>query len=255
MTRRSIASAAHQSNGYHHGDLRNALITEGRRALEEMGVGELSLRHVARSIGVSQAAPARHFEGKEDLLAAIAADGFRELTAIRAKIASVTPDPMTRAFRVMECYVQYAQEHSGLFNLMVGPRILTRQSYPELAEASMESFELFAAAVCDFARVSGWGEKDLNLVVHAAWAIEHGLANLVLGGRVPRPNWPIDLNQMIRFSFGLLLAGIRGGPTAISPVLDLLRTSSKRGSVRPVPVSRPAQATTRQPAKRMLAPR
>lgn len=46
---------------YHHGDLRNALVREGRRSLEENGAGELSLREVARRLGVSVAAPSRHF--------------------------------------------------------------------------------------------------------------------------------------------------------------------------------------------------
>src|SRR3989442_7084727 len=70
---------------YHHGDLRNALIAEGRTLLELKGARDLSLRETARRAGVSIAAPSRHFDGKEALLAAIAASGFRELAAELAK--------------------------------------------------------------------------------------------------------------------------------------------------------------------------
>src|SRR4029453_12912774 len=81
---------------YHHGDLRNALISEGRRLLEEIGARELSLRHVARSVGVSIAAPSHHFEGKEGLLAAMAAEGFIDLPGTRRKIAAAGQGPVRR---------------------------------------------------------------------------------------------------------------------------------------------------------------
>lgn len=208
-----------ESVSYHHGDLRNALIVEGRRLLEEMGTQELSLRHVARSVGVSIAAPSRHFDGKEGLLAAIAADGFRELAAERQRIAESTKDPLVKVRRMMESYVGFAQREKGLFNLMVGPRILARDASEELTAAASTSFGLFARAVCDYARAKGWADEDLNLVVHAAWSVEHGIATLILASRVPRSDRPIDVPRMIDFSISLLLSGLAAGPADVSRIM------------------------------------
>src|SRR5262245_24782931 len=107
---------------YHHGDLRNALIREGRAALQEMPAHELSLRLVARRAGVSEAAPSRHFTGLNDLLASIAAEGFRELYAQRAAVRSSEDTLRRKMIRMMKRYVEYARSNKGLFGLMVGPR-------------------------------------------------------------------------------------------------------------------------------------
>lgn len=197
---------------YHHGDLRNALIVEGRRLLEEVGPSELSLRQVARSVGVSIAAPSHHFDGKEGLLAAIAADGFLELAALRRGIAASTADPLQKVYRTMECYIRFAERERGLFYLMVGPRLLQRENHKALVAAATSSFNLFSSAVRDYALANGWREKDLELVVHAAWAVEHGLAMLILANRVPQLGRGVDVRQMMTFSLALLLNGIAAGP-------------------------------------------
>ena len=175
---------------------------------------------MARSVGVSIAAPSHHFAGKEGLLAAIAAQGFNELAALRREIAASTADPLRKAYRIMECYVRFAEREKGLFNLMIGPRILQR-AHKDLTAASSASFDLFASAVCDYARTKGWADKDLNLVVHAAWSVEHGLATLILADRVPFPNRKIDLRQMIHFSVSLLLSGVAAGPAHLAGITRL----------------------------------
>jgi len=208
---------------YHHGDLRNALIVEGRRLLEELGAHELSLRHVARSVGVSIAAPSHHFDGKEGLLAAIAAEGFHELAVLRREIVAGTTDPLNRLYRMMECYVRFAEREKGLFNLMVGPRILERDAYQELTTAATVSFDLFADAVCDYARGQGWQAKELELVVHAAWSVEHGLATLILAGRIPRyDRSKINVAQAIDFSLAMLVSAIASGPAHLGRTARLM---------------------------------
>jgi len=203
---------------YHHGDLRNALISEGRRLLEEVGAHELSLRHVARSVGVSIAAPSHHFDGKEGLLAAMAAEGFNELASARRKIAASEQDLLRRAWRMMDCYVRFAEKQRGLFDLMVGPRILPR-GHQDLTAAAAASFDLFASAVSDYARTKGWREEDLNLVVHAAWSVEHGLATLIIAHRVPFPGRKVDLKRMIHFSVSMMLGAIAAGPDHVRRIV------------------------------------
>lgn len=212
---------------YHHGNLRNALIAEGRRALEEIGARELSLRYLARAVGVSEAAPSRHFAGKEGLLAAIAADGFRELTALRKEIVASNDTPMATAYRMMRVYVEFAQRHKGLFDLMIGPRLVARDSYPELSEESTRSFQLFASSVERIALESGWQKRTLRLVTHAAWSVEHGLATLILSDRVPRTDLPVRVDQMIHFSISMFLSAVVSGPAHIEQVIDLLPTARR----------------------------
>jgi AcrR family transcriptional regulator len=211
------ASTPAPANSYHHGDLRNALIAAGRAALEELGARELSLRSVAKSVGVSEAAPSRHFDGKEGLLAAVAAQGFLELAEKRRTIAASDQGPEEKLRQMMIEYVRFAQLHKGLFNLMVGPRIIQRDAYPELKESSTASFNLFAETVCGCARAHGWPEDRLNLVVHSAWAVEHGLATLILGTRAPHPRWPVKLKDMIDFSISLFIGSITAGPGLAGP--------------------------------------
>ncbi|CAG2150833.1 hypothetical protein LMG31506_04303 [Cupriavidus yeoncheonensis] len=218
----SSKPSAAEPTPYHHGNLRNALIAEGRRALEEIGARELSLRYLARAVGVSEAAPSRHFTGKEGLLAAIAADGFRELTALRKQIAASNDTVMATAYRMMKVYVAFAESHKGLFDLMIGPRLVARDSYAELSEANQESFQLFASSVERVALESGWEKRALPLVTHAAWSMEHGLATLILSDRVPRSDLPVRIDHMIHFSISMFLGAIVAGPENLEQILAQL---------------------------------
>jgi AcrR family transcriptional regulator len=212
---------------YHHGNLRNALIAEGRTALEEIGAHELSLRYLARAVGVSEAAPSRHFAGKEGLLAAIAADGFLELAALRSTIQACDESAMAKAYRMMRTYVEFAQQHKGLFDLMVGPRLIVRDNYPELVEAGTKSFNLFASSVQDAAVESGWQKRSLPLVTHAAWSMEHGLATLILSGRAPQIGYTVRIDQMIHFSICMFLSAVAAGPSHLEAWIRLPATPAK----------------------------
>ncbi|MFM0341990.1 TetR/AcrR family transcriptional regulator [Paraburkholderia fungorum] len=224
-----MSSAAPRSprESYHHGNLRNALIAQGRLELERMGPQELSLRNLARAVGVSEAAPSRHFAGKAGLLAAIAADGFRELADIRYRVASSGDAPLTVAYRMMDAYVDFAQAHKGLFNLMVGPRIVSRDTYSELSEQSAASFNVFARAVEGYAIECGWKREALPFVVHSAWAMEHGLAALILSERIPRADMPIGVSSIVHFSISMFLHAVAAGSTGLEALLTVTSNARK----------------------------
>jgi AcrR family transcriptional regulator len=234
-TSRTVNSkpAATPAAPYHHGDLRNALIAEGRRALEEIGARELSLRYLARAVGVSEAAPSRHFAGKEGLLAAIAADGFRDLAEMRSEILLSDGPAMTKAYRMMHAYVEFAQSHKGLFDLMIGPRIVARDAYPELTEEATKSYRVFETAVENAALESGWPKRSLNLVTHAAWSVEHGLATLILSDRVPRSDRPLKLEPMIHFSISVFLSAVAAGPAHLESIMKGLPAARGRAGLVP----------------------
>ncbi|CAB3809714.1 hypothetical protein LMG28614_07106 [Paraburkholderia ultramafica] len=208
------------SSAYHHGDLRNALISEGRSELETFGPNELSLRRLAKAVGVSSAASARHFSDKSEFLAALAADGLRELASIRQQIVGAGGDSLTIAYRMMNAYVEFADAHKGLFALMAGPLIIDRDAYPELSQAGNASFSYFAGAVAAYAEECGWSAESLPFVTHGAYAMEHGLATLILSGRVPRSDMRVDVRPMVHFSITMFLQAIAAGPECLKKLLE-----------------------------------
>jgi AcrR family transcriptional regulator len=217
-TKKARARSASPPAPYHHGDLRNALLREGRALLEEKGAAELSLRECARRVGVSEAAPSRHFEGKEGLLAGIATEGFRQLAAQRRAIVALDLSPLETARAMMLSYVRYAQANKGVFNLMVGPRILDSHRHGELLDEGAKSFNLFSESMVALAIEHGWPRSQVELVAHGAWALEHGLATLILADRAPRVDRAIDLAQMIEFSIDMILSAVVAGPPALKAV-------------------------------------
>src|SRR3546814_4108215 len=79
-----------------------------------------------------------------------------------------------KLYLMMKCYVDFARTNSGLFSLMVGPRILQREEHRALEEASKTSFEMFAESIRVFALEQGWPEEAISLLIHAGWSVEHG---------------------------------------------------------------------------------
>jgi len=199
---------------YERGGLRNALVQEGRKMFEENGASELSLRALARRLGVSEAAPSRHFRGKEELLAAIAVDGFKELAEQRKQISSLQLAALPKAREMMLSYVRYGQTHAGLFDLMTGPRLLQEFVRGDVEEISNVSYAYFANSVFDLALESGWPKEQLHYLSHAAWAMEHGTAALLLAGRIPRTDSGLETRCVIEFSIDMFLTAVVAGPAA-----------------------------------------
>ncbi len=178
--------------GYHHGDLRCALLTAAGALLDEGGVAAVSLREVARRAGVSHNAPYRHFPDREALLAALAGEGFAELSRRMALL------PSARLEALGQCYVGFALEQPGRFALMFGG-VSDRQAYPLLQEAAERLYQQLGSSVQ--AAAPGQDTATASL---AAWSLVHGLAQLLLGGQLPGRD-PVGLAQAVT---GLFVAGL-----------------------------------------------
>ena len=162
---------------YRHGNLPTALVAAARKILDENGLQAAGLRETARRVGVSATAAYRHFASKEDLLAAVAAEGFRELRAA-IETSSRGAHPLIRGG---VAYVEFAQRNPGLFRLMFGPVIAERAKYPALDAAAGSVSEFLWRAVAEFDQ----RPREDNVTATAAWSIVHGLANLTVDGFVP----------------------------------------------------------------------
>jgi AcrR family transcriptional regulator len=154
---------------YHHGALRPALIAAARDLLSQEGPGAVSLREAARRVGVSATATYRHFQDKEHLLAAVSAEGFVEFAA-KLKIGG------GQSFNGMGvAYLEFAIANPGLFRLMFGPLLKTREKYDELAKASDAAFEVLMEGARGIA-----GAAEAETIGYMAWSCSHGLARLAI---------------------------------------------------------------------------
>jgi AcrR family transcriptional regulator len=161
---------------YHHGDLPAALISAARELLAEDGTEALSLRAVARRAGVSAMAPYRHFPDKEALLAAVAAEGFREF-AKALEDADNGAAPETALLEQGVAYVRFACAQPALFRLMFGP---PRQG----THVALKHDEAMAHSVLA-ARVAADTPAELRQArTLACWSVVHGLASLIIDGQI-----------------------------------------------------------------------
>jgi AcrR family transcriptional regulator len=172
------------SRSYHHGNLKQALLEASLHLLRKAGPGAFTLREVARRAGVSHNAPYRHFRDKEELLAALAAEGFDRLTAAMTKAAESASGAL-ECFRLSgRGYVEFALRFPQHFAVMFEvPRRF--DLYPETQAAGERAFGTLVRYVeaCQAEGVLPPGDaKPFALL---AWSMVHGVAKLAISGRLP----------------------------------------------------------------------
>lgn len=165
---------------YHHGNLRTALLERAETVLTESGVEGLSLRALARDLGVSHAAPSRHFRDRQALLDALAVSGFTRLNA-RLSAAAEAPGPVPdRLAALGRAYVDFAVTHAPLLNLMFSAK-RADDSSAELRELGHHSLDTTAELIVR-AQAEGFvREGDPVRLAQVAFSTVHGLATLALG--------------------------------------------------------------------------
>jgi AcrR family transcriptional regulator len=175
-----------QASPYHHGALREAMLTAAERILEREGLPALTLRAAAREASVSHAAPAHHFGDLTGLLSELAALGFRRFREALVAAADRETGPGERLGAMGNAYVSFAKRYPGMFTLMFRSERLDR-TRPALSDAIDAAGSALAQAVG--AQRGETIVKGAPSLVRAAgivraWAVVHGLAVLLLDGRL-----------------------------------------------------------------------
>jgi len=206
---------------YHHGDLKRTLMTVALDAIRQHGVDSLTLRTLATRAGVSSGAPYHHFGGRDELLAALATEGF-ELLASRMLHAREASDasPAVRLKSLGIAYVDFARTHIGHFKVMFRGE-LQGAAGSALAIEGERAFGLLREAVEQRQQAGQAPAGDSSPLVLYAWTTVHGLASLMIDGslkKIPLPTdkLPAVVTELTERLFGAL-AGLGTGRQAQTP--------------------------------------
>lgn len=185
MGRVSRAGTSAVARGYHHGDLRQALIVTAETLLAEKGVEGFGLRECARRAGVSPAAPAHHFGNMTGLLTAIATLGFEGLADAMESAAAASDGTAGERLKAIGLgYIRFALTHPARFRVIFGHFPLDHGD-TALASASQHAFDILAQTIA----AQPGNSEPLDELAQAdlvfAWSTVHGFANLALDGQMP----------------------------------------------------------------------
>jgi len=191
---------------YHHGDLQSSLITAATAMINELGVEKLSLRKLAEQVGVSRTAAYHHFKDKNDLLSAIAAQGFK---AWQKKSEQIFNDETITARqkyqRFVHAYVNFATDNPSLYELMFGSTLwknnTSSQALKDVAYPSFQ-YQLDMTKLWQQQGLLNNQENTLR-VAQVTWATLHGLARLLIDGIYADAN---NIEEMCECAINLFLA-------------------------------------------------
>ncbi|MEU9029741.1 TetR/AcrR family transcriptional regulator [Streptomyces sp. NPDC048383] len=191
---------------YHHGNLRAALLERAEIVLTESGAEGLSLRGLARDLGVSHAAPSRHFRDRQALMDALAVSGFTTLNArMNSAADSGAPRPIgARMAELGRAYVDFAVGHTALLDLMFTVKHADGSS-AELRELGRESLLIVARLLEEGQRAGAVRTGDPVRLAQVAFSTVHGLATLAVAALLD----DTPLSEATDLALDVLLTGLR----------------------------------------------
>jgi AcrR family transcriptional regulator len=169
---------------YHHGALRQALLSASLRLIEAEGIGAVSLRRVAREAGVSPGAPYHHFPDRAALLAALSAQGFQVLAGDLAAARAAAGNPIRALTALISAYVTFAQRHPAYFRLMFRPELSEPHKHPDVKAAEHAASSILKETVAGCASAGIIPAERTDALTLTTWCLGHGLASLWLDGEL-----------------------------------------------------------------------
>jgi AcrR family transcriptional regulator len=198
MSRGSDESGEREApRGYHHGNLREALIRAALELIARKGTAGFTFAEAARFAGVSPAAPYRHFRDRDELMASVALRGFEEFgAALNRAWDGGRPDPFAALDQLGKAYLEFARAHPAFYSAMFEAGVPVGAN-PALRDASERAFAVLrAAADAISAAMPATIRPPALMVALHIWAITHGVASLfgrADGAQRPAPISPEEL--------------------------------------------------------------
>lgn len=164
-------------------DVRAGILNASLALMNEGGLGALSMREVARRAGVSHQAPYHYFDDREAILAELAGDGFDKLYDYMVSALGHARDRRSRAQAIGEAYIRFALNHQEVFKLMFRCEMCDLSRYPDAKAKADRCFNAVVTALDAHGAPADKANPDLVPVI-AAWSTAHGLATLLLEGKL-----------------------------------------------------------------------
>jgi len=185
-------------------DFRDRLCEAAERLFAERGPDAVTMRQLAAELGVSPMTPYRYFEDKDDILAAVRANGFNRFAEALEKAREGAVGARARGTAAGEAYVNFAMENPHSYKLMFDFNQPHAEKYPELVAAGQRAQKTMTGYVED-ALAEGLMEGDALQIGMMNWAAIHGAVILELAGMLP----PGGARQIYRGFDNALMRGLR----------------------------------------------
>jgi AcrR family transcriptional regulator len=198
-----------ERRGYHHGNLREALLEAALSLIAESGPAGFTITEAARRAGVSPAAPYRHFRDADALLAEIALRGFERLAAaLTTAWGDARPDPLTAFERMGRAYLAFARNEPAYYAAMFETRIAA-DDHPPLAAAADRAFRVLRdSAEQVTARLPKQDRPPSLMMALHVWALSHGIASLFCRPDRARRKLPMSPEDLLEAGVLLYLQGL-----------------------------------------------
>lgn len=206
----SWSKKSRSRKGYHHGNLREALVEAALQLIAEKGPAGFSFAEAARAAGVSPAAPYRHFEDKDALLADVAVRGFEALhDRLQAVWEAGKADPVRAFDGLGRVYLDFARDDPASYVAMFESQ-LAPADYPELSRAGDAAFGVLRhAAEAAVATLPAEGRPPAMMVALHMWSVAHGIAALFGRGDAGRRSLPMPPEALLEAATLVYFQGLR----------------------------------------------
>jgi AcrR family transcriptional regulator len=195
--------------GYHHGNLKEALVRAALELIAEKGPAGFTFAEAARAAGVSPAAPYRHFRDRDELLSDVARRGFEEFeVALSRAWDDGRPDAFTAFERLGKAYLAFARKEPAYYSAMFEAGIPLDQN-PELLAAGDRAFAVLRTASEALISRMPQGKRPpaLMMALHV-WALSHGVASLFGRGDAARRKLPMTAEELLEAGVLVYLRGL-----------------------------------------------
>ncbi len=195
--------------GYHHGNLREALIDAALNLIAQKGPAGFTFADAARSAGVSSAAPYRHFRDRDALIADVARRGFELFeTHLERAWDDGRPDPFAAFERLGRAYLGFAREEPAYYSAMfeVGVALDSEAGLRQASDRAFAVLRRAAEALC--ARAPGDKHPPALMVSLHVWALSHGIASLFGRGDPGRRALPMTPEELLEAAVLIYLRGL-----------------------------------------------